>query len=62
MASDDYISADCAPNDGPPPPPLPPLPPPELADIALAEEVIEATTNSAEYFYINGGLVSRSWS
>ena len=55
MALDNDISVDCAPNDGPPPHPLPPLPPPEPADIALAEEVIEVTTNSAKYFYINGG-------
>jgi hypothetical protein len=55
MASDNDISVDCAPNDGLPPHPLPTLPPPEPADIALAEEVIEATTNSADYFYINGG-------
>jgi len=55
MALDNDISVDRDSNDGPPPPPLPPLPLPEPADIAPAEEVIEATTNSAEYFYINGG-------
>jgi hypothetical protein len=49
------ISVDSAPNDGPLPHPLAPLPPPEPADVALAEEVIENTTDSAEYFYLSGG-------
>ena len=54
MASNDDISADRAPDDGAPPPPLPPLPPPQLADVAPGEEVIDAT-NTAEYYYANGG-------
>jgi hypothetical protein len=59
QTSNDNKSIDSAPNDGTAPPPLPPpppplLPPPQLAEIVLAEEVIDATY-SAEYYYINGG-------
>jgi hypothetical protein len=54
MTSDDDISVDRAPGDGAPPPPFPPAPAAESSDIATAEEVSEAT-NTAEYYYMNGG-------